>query len=77
MTYRRDRFQASLDKCSAVEKADAAGQIADGMDYRKALMARVRDGEITLEQAQADLAKTKRNAKKQGKQTRAQVWRQS
>ena len=36
----------------AVNKAEADGKIADSLEVRKALMARVESGEITLEQAQ-------------------------
>ena len=59
---RRTRFEARLDKHRAMESADAAGQIADSMDYRMALMERVNRGEISLAEAQAELAKVKRSS---------------
>lgn len=42
---------------------------ADNMEVRKALMARVRAGEITLAECQAELAEIQREAKRQGRQT--------
>lgn len=59
----------------AMKKAEADGKVADSMDVRMALMKRVHDGEITLEEAQAELARIKRNAKKNGQITRAQAAR--
>jgi hypothetical protein len=40
----------------ALKQAEARGAVADSMEVRKALMARVHSGEITLEQAQAFFA---------------------
>lgn len=59
----------------AVETAEAAGQVADSMEVRLALMARVDSGEITLEDAQTELKRIKRGAKAAGKLTRAQAFR--
>jgi hypothetical protein len=59
----------------AQDKAEAEGRVADSAEYRLALMARVRAGEITLEEAQSELAKVKRNAKRNGQVTRNQVFR--
>lgn len=70
----RTRFDAALDKRDAVKTAEAAGQVADSMDVRLALMDRVHRGEITLAQAQAELKKIKSGAKKAGKVTRAQAF---
>lgn len=61
-------------KHDAIKKAEAEGKVADSMDYRMALMERVRKGEITLEEAQAELKKVKRNAKKNGMTTRNSVF---
>ena len=71
---RRTRFEASCDKRAAVNKADSEGLVADSVEVRKALMQRVSAGEITLEQAQWELANIKRNAKKAGKITREQAF---
>lgn len=57
----------------ALRQAEARGEVADSMDVRKALMARVHSGEITLEQAQSGLSRIKRDAKKAGKVTRDQA----
>jgi len=74
---RRNKLEAHYDKHSAVEKAEKAGQIADSMEVRKEIMERILAGVITLEAGQAELANIKRSAKKNGKLTRAQVWKQS
>lgn len=63
-------------KQNALTEAEESGQVADSIAVRSALMARVRSGEITLAEAQAELAKIKRGAKKAGKITRSQAWRQ-
>lgn len=56
-----------------VAKAEAEGRVADSLDARKALVARMEAGELTHEQVLAELRKLKRGAKKQGKVTRAQA----
>ena len=61
-------------KRDALKTAEAAGQVADNMDVRLALMARVDSGEITLAQAQAELKKIKSGAKRAGLLTRAQAF---
>ncbi len=63
-----------LRKSVAVKAAEQNGDIADSMDVRMKLMARVEDGEITLEEAQKQLRKIKRTAKKHGKSTRNSVF---
>lgn len=72
---RRDRWQAGRDKRAAVDAADSSGQVADSMEVRKSIVARMDAGEITHEQALAELAKIKRGAAAAGKTTRARVWR--
>lgn len=64
---RRARFQNQRD-------AEAAGEVADSMAVRLALMERVHSGEISLETAQAELARIKRGAKASGKITRNQAF---
>lgn len=71
----RTKFQESIQKRRAVSDAEARGQIADSMDVRNALMRRVCAGEITLEQAQAELESIKRRAKIAGKVTREQAFK--
>lgn len=70
----RTRFEAAMDKRAALKSAEASGQVADSMDVRLALMERVHAGEITLEQAQAELKKIKSGAKAKGLVTRAQAF---
>jgi hypothetical protein len=70
----RTRFESAMDKRDALKAAEASGQVADSMEVRLALMARVHSGEITLEQAQAEPKKIKAGAKKAGKLTREQAF---
>jgi len=70
----RTRFEAGIEKMQAMKTAEQAGQVADSMDVRMALMERVHKGEITLEQAQAELKKIKSGAKKRGLVTRSQAF---
>lgn len=64
-----------IQRRNMVDKAEKQNQVADSFEVRLALMNRVKSGEITLEQAQNELKKIKRNAKKSGKITRNQAWR--
>lgn len=70
----RDRFTAAIQKREAVKSAEANGQVADSMSVRLAVMQRFDAGEITLEQAQDEIKRIKRNAKKNGQITRAQAF---
>lgn len=69
-----DRFWRMQGQKEAMKAAEAAGQVADSMDVRKALMDQVESGEKTLEQVQAELAAIKRGAKKRGLITRSQAF---
>jgi hypothetical protein len=71
---KRTRFEAGLAKSRELKRADAAGEVADSMEVRMALIARMHAGELTLEQVQAELKRIKRDAKKNGKVTRAQAF---
>jgi hypothetical protein len=64
---RRARFDAQ-------RKAEAEGRVADSMDVRIRIVERIKAGEITLEQGQAELKRIKRNASREGKITRNQAW---
>ncbi len=70
----RTRFDAGLEKRQAVKDAEVNGQVADSVEVRKALMERVHSGEISLEYAQKELARIKRDAKKKGLITREQAF---
>jgi len=63
-----------LDRRRALAAAESRGEIADDMQTRLALMERVHSGEITLDQAQAELAAIKRKAKQSGKTTRSRFY---
>lgn len=71
---KRDRFTASLDKRANVERCEKEGLIADSTEVRMALMAKVNSGECTLKEAQAELKKIKRNAKRNGQITKNQAF---
>lgn len=74
---RRTRFEARLDKRSALNKAEDQGIVAGSIDVRMGLVSRMKAGEITLHEAQAELRKIQRDAKKNGKLTRSQVYREA
>lgn len=71
MSESRERMRAGRE---SIAQAENEGQVADSTDVRKALMAKVRSGECTLEEVQSELAKIQRNAKKNGKLTRNQAY---
>lgn len=70
----RTAFEAAHDKRRAVTAAEAAGELVDGMAVRLVILARVRAGELTIADAQAELRKLQAGAKAAGKATRAQVF---
>ena len=72
---RRDWYDRRLDKRVALQIAEEQVVVADSTEFRAALVARIKSGELTIEQAQAELRKVKRYAKKNGKKTRSQIWR--
>jgi hypothetical protein len=70
----RTRFEAAMDKKRAQKAAEASGEVADSHSVRLAIMVRVRSGEITLAQAQAELKQIQSKAKSIGLKTRAQAY---
>jgi uncharacterized protein YaaN involved in tellurite resistance len=70
----RTRWEASFDKRKEMQRAEESGEVADSMEYRTKLMERVHAGELSLEEAQTELKKVKRNAKKNGLVTRSQAF---
>ena len=73
----RTKWEANNDKRNAVERADAAGEVADSDAVRLELIQQMKRGEKTLAQIQAELAQIKRTATKNGKLTKTQVWNRS
>jgi hypothetical protein len=63
-------------KRAAVNEAEASGRVADSMEVRLEMVKRMKAGEITLEQMQAELKKIKRNATKNGMTTRSRAFSQ-
>lgn len=72
---RRDWHDRRLDKREALQIAEEQGLVADSTEFRQALVAKLQSGEMTLDQVQEGLRKVKREAKKNGKKTREQIWR--
>jgi len=70
----RDRLTASIEKRNAVNNAEKNGIVADSLEVRMKLIQQVESGEKTLKEVQNELAKIKRNASKNGKLTRNQVF---
>lgn len=70
----RTRFEAAMDKKRAQRAAEAAGEVADSHSVRLAIMARIKSGEITLVQGQAELKKIQAKAQSIGLKTRAQAF---
>lgn len=71
----KDIFDAQRKK-KLVNSAEERGLIADSMTVRLELIARVKNGELTLDQAQAELKRIQRNAAGASRMTtRAKAWR--
>lgn len=70
-----DSFWAQMECKDNLRKAEENGLVADSMEVREALMARVQRGEITLLEAQSEIARIKRGARKAGLKTRNQAYR--
>ena len=75
-TRQMDYFKHK-EKLARVKTAEAQGQVADSMDVRLALIARMHAGELTLEQVQAELKRIKRGASKAGQTTRAKAYQRA
>lgn len=69
-----DFYTKRRNALDAVKAAESQGMVADSMEVRIALMEQVHRGERTLEDAQAELKRIKRNAKKNGQITRNQAY---
>lgn len=72
---RRDWYDRRTDKRVALQIAEEQGLGADSTEFRQALVAKLESGAMTLAQVQEELRKVKREAKKNGKKTRDQIWR--
>lgn len=72
---KRTKFEASRDKFAELHRSEAAGEVADSLDVRKALIQRMTAGELTLDQVQAELKRIRRGAAKAGKVTRTAAFR--
>lgn len=54
--------------------AESSGVVSDSLDVRIALIERMHKGELTLDQVKAELARIKRQGRKDGMITRAQAY---
>lgn len=72
---REDWYTRRRRKMDAMQSAEQAGEVADSMEVRKALVEKMHAGEMTLDEVQAELKRIKRNAKKNGQITRDQAYR--
>jgi len=68
-------YFAMKEKRANQRKAEADGRVADSMEVRMALIAKMDAGEMTLEQVQAEIKRIQRKAKANGQITRAQAYR--
>ncbi len=71
---RMTRFEQSMQKRNWMNAAEAAGRVADSKEVRDELIRKLDSGEMTLDEVQAELARIKRDAKKNGKVTRNQAF---
>ncbi|WP_395008019.1 hypothetical protein [Undibacterium sp.] len=74
MEKRRLAHEARSDKFRALNESESQGVVADSREVRIALLAKVKSGEITLEESQKQLKAIQRNAKKNGLVTRTQAF---
>lgn len=72
---RRDWYDRRTDKRVALQIAEEQVIVADSTSYRSDLVKRIESGAITLREGQEELRKVIRDAKKNGKKTRSQIWR--
>ncbi len=70
-----DYFEA-VARRQNVKQMEADGLIADSMDVRLEIVARIHAGEISLEQGQAELRRIKSAAKRNGQTTRDKAFGQ-
>lgn len=68
-------FERAMDRRRNLRAEETAGNIADSLEYRMSLMEKVRNREISLEEAQRQLRETQKTAEKQGKLTRDKAYR--
>jgi hypothetical protein len=70
-----DAFWRNEQRKYDLKTAETEGRVADSMEIRLALIAKMHAGEMTLDEVQTELARIKRGAKAAGKVTRAQAFR--
>lgn len=63
------KFETSIDRLRETERRMADPNVADNGEVRLDIMRRVKSGEITMKQGQAELKAIQKNAKKNGTPT--------
>lgn len=69
-----DRFWRREQQKAALKSAESSGLVADSMTVRLELIEKMSRGEMTPQEAQSELKRIKRDAKKHGQVTRAQAF---
>lgn len=69
-----DEFWRKMEQRRALREAEESGQVADSLEVRKGLIARMKAGEMTLAEIQEELRKIQRGAHRRGLVTRAQAY---
>lgn len=70
-----ERLEHKRQRMAQLAKDEASGAVADSDAVRVALIERVHRGEMTLADAQAELKRIQRAAKKEGRPVRADYFR--
>lgn len=70
-----DWFTKRRRKLDLMHSAEASGRVADSMAVRMELVRKMHDGEMTLDEVQAELKRIQRRAKRNGQITRDQAYR--
>jgi hypothetical protein len=70
-----ERMERDRLRKAQLAKDEASGVVADGDAVRAKLIERMHAGEMTLEQAQAELKRIQREAKKTGRPVRADYFK--
>jgi hypothetical protein len=73
-TDRPTRDDIRRARLTAQKAAEDAGQVADSLTVRMQLIARMKSGEISFDEMQAELKRIKRSAKAAGQFTREQAY---
>lgn len=68
-----DYFEHSR-RMNTIKEAEEGGLVADSMDVRLQIVAKIKAGEMSLQEGQAELKRIQRKAKQNGQLTRAGIY---